>query len=135
MPKQEAPAAIAVAFEIGNFLIKGDIVDLPVTDKVTVHGLPVDKFGNTVKDAKGNPVALDGPETCVASNPLNLAVAPDANGTSFLLTPTGTVDPAEAITITGAFKGAPLTSGPTPVPIVSGAPVAILPIFDTPIPQ
>lgn len=110
-------------------------MDLPVSEKVIVHGLPVDKFGNTVKDAAGNPVALDGPEACTALNPLNLAVAIQANGTSFLLTPAGTPDPAESITITGTFKGAPLTTGAVPVALTSGAPVALLAIFDAPTPQ
>jgi hypothetical protein len=133
--KRQKVHALAIAFEIGHFLVKGESMDLPVSEKVIVHGLPVDKFGNTVKDAAGNPVALDGPEACTALNPLNLAVAIQANGTSFLLTPAGTPDPAESITITGAFKGAPLTTGAVPVALTSGAPVALLAIFDAPTPQ
>jgi hypothetical protein len=130
--------ALAVFFEIGHLLVKGEfnVADpLPVTEKVIVHGLPVDKFGNTVKDAAGKPVALDAPEVCVAANPLNLAVAAEPDGTSFTLTPTGTVDPAESITITGTFKGAPLTTGAVPVPLTVGAPVALLAVFDPPTPQ
>ena len=133
--KREEVHALAIAFRVGNVLVKGDFVDLPVTDKVIVHGIPVDKFGNTVKDNTGKPVALDAPEQSVALNPLNLAIAIEADGTSFLLTPTGTVDPAESITITGLFKGKPLTTGPVPVPLIVGEPVALIPSFDAPTPQ
>jgi hypothetical protein len=130
--------SLGAFFEIGHLLVKGEfnIMDpLPVTDKVVVHGLPLDKFGNVVKDATGKPVALDAPETCVAANPLNLAVAAEADGTSFLLTPTGTIDPAESVTLSGLFKGKPITTGPVPVPIAAGEPVALGAVFDPPTPQ
>ena len=104
---------------------------LQVTQKVLAHVALVDKFGNTITG-----VALDAPPVWVASNPLNLALAPAADGLSCEFTPTGTgAGTVETVTVSGAFKGVALAPAVLTVDLAAGNPSGFVVTFDAPVAQ